>query len=143
MAQKETDKSHYDSKWGGGKITAAQFIMELLCEKIATWRKKTLTNKFWLEKEWKQTYILQMLHVNALLKVYPEQVIITSIKRVEKLTSIKVPWFQNVLKEEYDKWKLKQKIEKVEIKTQPTDVQPVETIIVSKPKRVGNNIKEL
>jgi len=83
MATKRTDKCCFESRHGGGWITPAAYLVELVCEKVAKKDKKALPNKFWNLPEWKKTFKLQILHANRLLKKYDIAPIVKSLNKRE------------------------------------------------------------
>lgn len=78
MASSEkTEKSRYPSKYSPGVyVTAEQFIAELICERMAKWKKVTLGVKFWEKDDfWLQMYKMQLRYAHSLTKLYlPESV---------------------------------------------------------------------
>ena len=60
----------YPSRYSNGKeISAAQYITEFICEKMADKNKKELTQKFWDLPEWKKDYKSQLFAAYGLLKI--------------------------------------------------------------------------
>ena len=88
MAENKSDNSKYESMYGGGFITSAQYICERLFENIAKKRKKTLGNCFWNDPYWKKDYQWQIVSANKLLKTYTPSVIIQALK--DKNISFKI-----------------------------------------------------
>jgi hypothetical protein len=59
----------YESKYGAeGLITAAQFLAEEICQRIAKKENKVLGYRFWQKPEWKKIFQRQIVAANALLK---------------------------------------------------------------------------
>jgi len=83
MAAKRTNKCCFESRHGGGWITPAAYLVELICEKSAKKDKKALPNKFWSLLEWKKSFRLQILHANKLLKKYDITPIVKSLNKRE------------------------------------------------------------
>lgn len=85
-------------------ITAGQYITEKLCEAIAGFRKKKLSNKFWLTEDWKRKFAIECINANALLKLYEPDILLKAIKfHVEKdkwFFSLKSPSFYDTVKRE-------------------------------------------
>lgn len=69
----------YDSKYGGGQITAEQFLVEFICSRQAAKSKKQLGYKFWTSPEWKKEYRKQILFANQLTKVYSVKAILAAL----------------------------------------------------------------
>ena len=80
MPRNQTVKSAYRSAYGGGFISASQYIAEILCEKLAIKQSKRLFFKFWNDKEWKKFFLYQITLANRLLKKFSASDIIKAIK---------------------------------------------------------------
>lgn len=76
MAEHKSDDSKHTSKWGGGFVTSAQYLAELICENIAKKNKKNLFNRFWQTEAWEKTFQWQIICANRLLKKYHPSVLI-------------------------------------------------------------------
>ena len=71
MSKQRTDISKYRSPSTGDYCTAAQYIAEIICQRIADKDKiGTLAYKFWNQPKWKKTYIRQVSLANKLIKEY-------------------------------------------------------------------------
>lgn len=70
----------YKSDIHGEDVTAAQYITELLCLRLAKKKKATLSYGFWLTPEWKKTYGFQIICASRLLRIYPPTPIISALK---------------------------------------------------------------
>ena len=71
MSKQRTDISKYRSPSTGDYCTAAQYIAEIICQRIADKDKiGTLAYKFWNQPKWKKTYIRQVSLANKLIKDY-------------------------------------------------------------------------
>jgi hypothetical protein len=84
----------YPSKYSNGKeVTAAQFITEIICERIAKKNKKDLHYKFWVSKEWEKQYRGQIASAHKLLKKYDAKDIIDALKSSDgvKIYSLRAP----------------------------------------------------
>ncbi len=124
MANERTQKNCYESRYGGGYINAANFLVELICEKIASKRKTKLPQKFWKHSDWTSTYKNQILHAHKLVKTYPVKVITEALKdyRAKKIYSLGARFILVPLIEE--KLKSHQKIEYKKIEPMPQDIKP-------------------
>ena len=61
----------YISKYSNGKkVTAAQYITEIVCENKATMENKDLHYRFWVEPYWEKYYKNQISSAHKLLKQY-------------------------------------------------------------------------
>lgn len=71
MSKQQTDLKKYRSPSTGDFCTAAQYIAEIICQRIADKDKLgTLAYKFWNQNKWKKTYIRQVSLANKLVKEY-------------------------------------------------------------------------
>ena len=70
-------KARYNSKYSlGKKITAIQYAGEIMCERLANYRKTNLPLKFWKMEEWKQYFITQTMIASSLIKKHGERALI-------------------------------------------------------------------
>lgn len=93
----------YKSKNTGNMCGIAQYMAELMCERMALNKGiGSLPPKFWNLKEWKKPYQLQIMRANALLKVYDEQVILNALnsKKGKSIYSLHAAWLNDILVEE-------------------------------------------
>lgn len=84
----------YLSKYSNGKnVTHAQFITEIICERIAKRNKKDLHYRFWLSKEWEKQYKGQIGAANKLLEKYDAKDIIDALSSSQgiKIYSLRAP----------------------------------------------------
>lgn len=72
--------SHISKYSNNKRVTAAQYITELVCENYAIKNKKDLHYKFWLNKEWSKYYRSQIGFANKLLEKYTDVDIISALK---------------------------------------------------------------
>lgn len=103
MSKKQTEKSTYPSKYAGdGFVTAAQYITEIICEKLAKKNKKTLPLKFWENDEWSKFYRQQIIVANGLLKIYSDKAIVAALKnkRAWSIYSLRAPHLDAIIQEE-------------------------------------------
>lgn len=107
MAENQTDKSRYPSRYSPeGFVTAAQYIIELLCEnKAKKYGTGDLPIRFWTLPEWADEFKSQLRAVHKLLKLYPEQAIINAI-RAKRHFSARPKFVVDQIKAEADKIKL-------------------------------------
>lgn len=90
----------YPSKYSNGKeVTAAQFITEMICERIAKKNKKDLHYKFWVSKEWEKEYKGQIATAHKLLKKYEAKAIIDALSSSEgiKIYSLRAPHLSDIV----------------------------------------------
>jgi hypothetical protein len=81
VAQNKTEKSCYQSRFGSGWITGAQFLAENMCSrKSRAGFGGELPHKFWKDKYWEKQLQLQLLHANKLLKQFDISDILVALK---------------------------------------------------------------
>ena len=93
----------YLSKYSNGKkVSAAQYITELICENKAKQEKRDLHFRFWTNKEWSSYYRNQIATANKLVKQYDEQAIIRALKnkKAEKIYSLRAPHLVSIIEYE-------------------------------------------
>ncbi len=80
MAKQQTDKSRYPSRYSPGSyVTAAQYIIELVCERKAAFDNTSLSIRFWNLPEWKVFFSKNLRQVHKLLRSYNEKAIIRAL----------------------------------------------------------------
>lgn len=99
---KQTDKSRYPSKYSPGKyVTAAQYILELVCEHKAVVEKTDLPIHFWNLPEWAGWFKQQLRICHKLLKDFDEKAIIKALNdpRCKTTYSLRAAWLMPVIEE--------------------------------------------
>jgi len=94
MAKSWSQASKYESKYGGGYVTPAQYLIECLCVLIARQNKIQLAHKFWDDPYWANIFKVQARPIKELLAVYPHPVILETLRdsRCWKLRSFGAKW---------------------------------------------------
>lgn len=90
----------YPSKYSNGKsVSAAQFITEIICERIAKRLKKDLHYRFWLSADWEKEYKGQIGTANKLLKKYLAKDIIDALSSRDglKIYSLRAPHLCDII----------------------------------------------
>lgn len=90
----------YPSKYSNGKdVSAAQYIAEMICERLAKKNKKDLHYRFWLSKEWEKEYKGQIAAANKLLKTYTFTEIVHALNSVYglKIYSLRAPHLIDII----------------------------------------------
>jgi hypothetical protein len=93
----------YPSKYSNGKsVTAAQYITELICEKMAKKDKKDLHYRFWVTPECEKYYRNQIASAHALLKKYSDTAVIRALNnpKTEKIYSLRAPHLPAIIEQE-------------------------------------------
>lgn len=84
----------YNSKYSPGKkVSPAQYITEIVCERRASSLKSKLPVFFWRLPDWKNYYIYQIRIANELLKTYSEKAILAALnsEKCKTVFSLKNP----------------------------------------------------
>lgn len=137
MSKKRTEKSKYPSRYSPeGFVTAAQYIIELICEKNAKLKKKDLPIKFWRLDEWDKFYRSQLRKTHSLLKKYDEKAIIQALNdtRAWNIYSLFAPWLEDIVSEKQTQL---DKLAKQKETETPIEIQkeiPSDDIILQKPR---------
>ena len=108
MATNKSDCSKYKSPSTGEYCTAAQYISELMCQRMAEKNNEgSLAYKFWNTKKWKRTYINQIIRANELVEQYDERAIVKFLNsdRGKRIYSLRFPNIENMIAEEERKLK--------------------------------------
>lgn len=81
MAKKKVTAARYVSRYSPDKkVTAAQYIVELVCENSQKKKGQELPIYFWKQDKWKEMFKFQSFRVNQLLKKYHESSILEIVK---------------------------------------------------------------
>ena len=84
----------FPSKYSNGKsVNAAQYIAELICERIAKRTKRDLHYRFWVNSDWEKEYKGQLAASYKLLKKYDVKAIINALQTSggSKIYSLRAP----------------------------------------------------
>lgn len=94
-------KRPYQSKHGGGNITAAQYIIEIICTKKAIVEKKSLPRKFWLHASWQAFFKRWLKITHQMLKKYEPLAIINALQDSKSglRYSLSSPSFEKLIQE--------------------------------------------
>lgn len=125
MADKESNKSRYESRYGGNWLSPAQYIAELMCERVAKKNKKDLPLKFWNLPAHKRNFMVTILAANALLKLYHPKAVIAAIRKSPTVYSLRAPWLDAIIQEEQEK--LDKFVEEIKTAPSPSPAEDVNT----------------
>ena len=106
MTKKQTDLSRYKSPSTGDYCTSAQYIAELMCQRMAERTNEgSLAYKFWNTKKWKKTYQLQVIAANRLVNKYNDRAIVAALNTYKglKIYSLRFPGLEDMIKTEQSK----------------------------------------
>ncbi len=100
MAKNRSEKSRYKSPSTGEYCTAAQYIAELMCQRMAEKENKgSLAYKFWNTDKWKNAYKHQLVLANRLVKKHDERAIIKALQsnRGRNIFSLRFPKLEQMI----------------------------------------------
>jgi hypothetical protein len=81
MANKRSEKSPFQSSYGGGWVSPAQYVTERLLVKVAAQDGKDLPSKFWNLPEWSKKFRVQIQAARGLFRIgYSADAIIAALK---------------------------------------------------------------
>jgi len=94
-------EAKYTNK-AGSKVTAAQYISEILIIREADNRKVILPHRFWMLDEYKKKYQIKIIQVSKYLKTYnPDDVVMALISdEGKRIYSIKYPGLESLIKKQ-------------------------------------------
>jgi hypothetical protein len=146
--KERSEKRKFPSSYNGGWITAAQYIVELLCVLMTKRNKKQLKDNFWQEDPWNKFYKRQVPLANELLKEYDIDAITRTLKdkRCYNIRSLGANWLIDpILKEKQRELDLikeqnKQNTQDTQEKT-PTNLKP--RAVRSNKKSLFTTLKDL
>ncbi len=80
MSNQPTDKSKYPSRYSPkAYVTAAQYIIELVCEKKAKFDRTELPIQFWKLAQWRNFFMRNLRQTHKLLKGFDAKAIINAL----------------------------------------------------------------
>lgn len=130
----------YKSWYGGGYVTAAVFLAEGMCARLAKMKKQDLPDRFWNLAAWKRTYLQQIRFASALLQHYDVKVILAALKRSKKTFSLGNKMVLDPLLEDEQQRFERQKVADAERQQEgPPQPMPVTGEVPSKPREVYND----
>jgi hypothetical protein len=141
MATERTESSRYQSLYGGGFVTPAQILSEVMCERMARSKGQSLPAKFWsVSEEWSKTFIWQLTQANKLLKEFHETVISRVLRSKEgsKFLSLTGKGLRPLLKKEQKKYE--EEIKRISNSTTEEKVE-IQSNAIVKPSFVTNKSK--
>lgn len=145
MSKNKTEKSKWESRYGGGFVTPAQYIAEVICERLAKKDRLVLSEKFWNKEPWKTRFLLQIRTIHSLLNVYDASAIIAVLSKdkFKHVYSLRYKPLQEAFDLEIQQRKIKEQALKEQlskIETKPPEIFNRE---VMKNKSLKNRLDEL
>jgi hypothetical protein len=112
----------YKSRFGADDlITAAQYIAENMCSRMAVKQKTELGVKFWKTEAWERKFLLQLRSANALLKLYDPEAIIRALRTAagKKVYSLAAEWLDPIIQGEQRKLNQEKAVAEARAKADP------------------------
>lgn len=112
LSQETMTDQLYISKYSNGKkVSAAQYITELICEHKANKENKDLHYRFWTTPYWSKFYRDQIATAIKLLKSYSSEDLIGALRdpRSQKIYSLRAPFLKPIIDQVADTNKKKNK----------------------------------
>jgi hypothetical protein len=105
MPENRSDKSRFESRFGGGFVSVAQYLAENMCDRTARKERTALPAKFWQLPAWKQRFLMQVTLANRLLAKYDSTAIIRALKtpRGKTAYSFGAPFMGPIYQSEQEK----------------------------------------
>ena len=100
MPEKPTDKSRYKSPSTGDYCTCAQYVAEIVCNRVAEKENVgTQAHKFWNTPKWRKLYQYQVVLANRLIKKYPEAAVVKAVNSPEcrRMYSLRFPPLESIV----------------------------------------------
>jgi hypothetical protein len=138
VAKRRTEKSAYESRYGGGWITASQRLAEMACERNAG--PTTLSTEFWRYVPWVTIFRREATFASRLLQRFTFTAIVNAFESRDgrRVRSLGAPFFVQFVEREQQKLDYQQqqldKISKPEV---------VDTMQTPRPmKRAGISMRQ-
>lgn len=122
------------SRYGADKnIDAAQYIAEIMCERLARKEKQDLPVKFWNTPKWQRTFKQQVLAARSILKLHDANAVIAALRKTPTVFSLRAEWLQPIIRECAEKLKIVV-TDKVSPEAVTVNEQPRQTFVSKKSK---------
>ena len=105
MPKNQTVKSRFQSNYGGGWISASQWLAEFMCERKAAKDKRALTIRFWENEDWCKFFKFQVVIAARLLKKYHPLAIAEGCRLTKGCYSLNAPFLAKPIESAQLKYK--------------------------------------
>jgi hypothetical protein len=128
MAEQRSDKSPFQSQFGGGWVSASQFLAETMCDRKARLKGTALPQRFWradVSAVWEREFLTQLRHANALLKLYGIKAVVRALRTPpgKKIFSLGAKHLDPLIREE--QLKLDREAALIAQRKPPAETRPV------------------
>lgn len=104
MAKSKSETCRFESRFGGGFVTNAQFLAEGMIARQARKDNVELPMKFWKNEKYERSFLLQLRFANSLLKLYSVDTILFVLRNSAKNAySLGARWLDPLLSVEQKK----------------------------------------
>ena len=132
MAEQQSEKNCYRSRYGGGWVDSVQILAEIMVARKARYQGKELPPRFWTNPVWNREFKLQARMAKALLDLYSVRTIFNAIRRAPKIYSFHCKMVLDpILQEEQEKLERQQ----TTIEAKPPETTTPSAIEEAKPPR--------
>jgi len=103
MTKNRSESSRYKSPSTGDYCTSAQYVAELMCQRMAEKSNEgSLAYKFWNTPKWKKTYQLQVIEANRLTNKHDDRAVVAALNtaRGKKIYSLRFPGLEDLIRAE-------------------------------------------
>lgn len=109
MAEHKSDKSPYESSYGGGWITPAQKLAEIMCQKGAA---ETLPPFFWRQDNLATAFKKHIGQAKRLVDEFSYEAVFRALQhdKARKVTSFGAPFFKPIVADEQAKIDLQEEM---------------------------------
>lgn len=80
MAKERSEKCCYESRFGGGWITAENYLAENMVARKARSKGQSLPQRFWEDAYWRKEMLAQIRHAASLLKEFSIEAILSALR---------------------------------------------------------------
>lgn len=122
MASRKSENSKYQSLYGGGFVTSAQILSEIMCARMAKSNRSFLPFNFWNIPEWSTTFLWQLRLANKILKEFHESVVSRVLRSKQGIHFLSLTNKQMLPMLKIEQKKYDAEIKRLE-ELQPTEVQ--------------------
>jgi hypothetical protein len=86
-------------------VTAAQYLAEVMCARLAARDKTSLPVRFWERPRWKKIFLQQVRLASGLLAAYPREAVSAALRSPEgrRAYSLGAPWIEELVRQQAER----------------------------------------